>query len=196
VGGKLRIALAGATGRLGSPVVNLHAAGQRAGVRGIVVVSIIGIDAFTGGYNAAKLAHEQAMLAGSLPVQILRAAQFHELVGQFVEWGTHGEVSYVPEMRVQLVAAKSVAEVLADLATGVEISVSGASVPEIAGPRVESFVDAARLLVARRGGPPTVEGVTDQADPDRDLYEGGAPLPGPGAITVAPTFEAWLDEVA
>ena len=60
---------------------NLHEAGERAGVRRIVVVSIIGCDRFSGGYNAAKVAHEQAMLSGPLPVSILRAAQFHELVG-------------------------------------------------------------------------------------------------------------------
>jgi hypothetical protein len=33
-------------------------------VRRIVVVSIIGIDRFTGGYAAAKVPHEQATLAG------------------------------------------------------------------------------------------------------------------------------------
>ena len=45
------------------------------------------------------------MLAGPIPVTILRAAQFHEFVGQIVEWGRQGDVSYVPEMRTQLVAA-------------------------------------------------------------------------------------------
>lgn len=48
---------------------------------------------------------------------MLRAAQFHEFVTQLVERGTQGEVSYVPRMRTQLVAASAVAEVLADLAT-------------------------------------------------------------------------------
>ena len=67
---------------------NLQEAGQRAGVRRIVVVSIIGIDRLTGGYNVAKIAHEQAMQAGPIPVRVLRAAQFHEFVGQLVEWGT------------------------------------------------------------------------------------------------------------
>jgi uncharacterized protein YbjT (DUF2867 family) len=43
---------------------NLQEVGHRAGVRRIVVVSIIGIDRFTGGYAAAKVAHEQATLGG------------------------------------------------------------------------------------------------------------------------------------
>ena len=97
---------------------NLHQAGQQAGVQRIVVVSIIGIDRFSAGYNAAKVAHEKAMLAGPIPVRILRAAQFHEFVAQIVDWGRQGEVSYVPKMRTQLVAARTVAEALADLATG------------------------------------------------------------------------------
>ena len=44
---------------------NLQRASTQAGVRRIVVVSIIGIDRFQDGYNAAKSAHEQAMLAGA-----------------------------------------------------------------------------------------------------------------------------------
>ena len=86
----------------------------------IVVVSIIGIDRFTARLCAAKVAHEKAMLAGPIPVRVLRAAQFHEFVTQMVEWGRQGEVSYLPKMRTQLVAARTVAEALADLATGPE----------------------------------------------------------------------------
>jgi uncharacterized protein YbjT (DUF2867 family) len=126
-------------------------------VQRIVLVSIIGIDRFTSGYNAAKVAHERAMLSGPIPVRILRAAQFHEFVAQLVEWGRQGEVSFVPKMRTQLVAARTVAEALADLATGPEPAPasgpSGEPTSEIAGPREESLVDMARLpgVVTRRG---------------------------------------------
>src|SRR5215470_8237353 len=41
---------------------NLQGAGEKAGVRRLVVVSIIGMDKATAGYGAAKLAHEQAAL--------------------------------------------------------------------------------------------------------------------------------------
>jgi uncharacterized protein YbjT (DUF2867 family) len=176
---------------------NLHEAGERAGVRRMVVVSIIGCDRFTAGYSAAKVAHERAMLAGPIPVRILRAAQFHEFVAQLVEWGRQGEVSYVPKMRTQLVAARTVAQALADLATDPESAPAagsaGAPIPEIAGPREENLVDVARLLVARRGDPVRIEGVSDPADPDRDLYETGALLPGPHATLAGPTFEEWLE---
>jgi uncharacterized protein YbjT (DUF2867 family) len=184
---------------------NLHAAGARAGVRGMVVVSIIGCDRFTAGYNAAKRAHERAMLSGPIPVRILRAAQFHEFVAQLVEWGRQGEggdVCYVPEARTQLVAAQTVARALADLAlaelaagppTGFAPGSGGSPIPEIAGPRAERFVDMARLLAARRGDPVRIEAVTNPADPDHELYASGALLPGPQAILAGPKFEEWLD---
>jgi len=175
---------------------NLHEAGERAGVQRMVVVSIIGCDRFAGGYNAAKVAHERAMLSGPIPVRVLRAAQFHEFVAQLVEWGTQGEVSYVPKMRTQLVAARTVAEALADLATGSTPEASAARIPEIAGPREESLVDMAILRAARRGDAVRIEGVSDPDDPDRDLYETGGLLPGPDATLAGPTFEEWLDSTS
>jgi uncharacterized protein YbjT (DUF2867 family) len=175
---------------------NLQAHGERAGVRRIVVVSIIGIDRFSGGYLAAKVAHERAMLAGPIPVRILRAAQFHEFVPALVDWGRQGEVSYVPKMRTQLVAARTVAEALADLATGSTSAPVGTPIPEIAGPREENLVDMAGLLAARRGDPVRIEGLSNPADPDNDLYETGALLPGPHAVLAGPTFAEWLDSAS
>ena len=166
---------------------NLHEAGRDAGVQRIVVVSIVGIDRFTSGYNAAKLAQERVHEDGPLPVRILRATQFHEFVEQLVDWGRQGDVAYVPKMRTQLVAARAVAEALADLVTD-PAAVPGPTL-EIAGPREESLVEAAALLVARRGDPVRIEGVT--WDP---LYEQGAALPGPSATLAGPTFADWLAE--
>jgi uncharacterized protein YbjT (DUF2867 family) len=169
---------------------NLQEAGAKAGVKRILVVSIIGIDRFTKGYMAAKVAHERAMRAGPVPVRIVRAAQFHELVERMIEWGRKGDVAYVPSMRTQLVAARTVAEKLADLAT--HPSADGGIV-EIAGPRPESMVDAAKRLSARRGDGLRIEAVSSPHDPDQALYEAGAQLPGPDAILGGPTFQAWLE---
>ena len=84
---------------------NLQRAGASAGVRRIVVISIIGIERFPSGYLKAKVAHEKAALAGPVPARILRAAQFHEFVEPLVDWGKQKSVSRVPRMRTQLVAA-------------------------------------------------------------------------------------------
>jgi uncharacterized protein YbjT (DUF2867 family) len=171
---------------------NLDRAGRQAGVQRLVVISIIGCDRFRAGYNAAKVAHEQAVLSGSIPVRILRAAQFHEFVALLVDWGRQGEVSYVPEMRTQPVAARTVAEALADLASDPSPEPQPSRVPEIAGPREESMVELARLLAARRSETIRIEGVSDPNDPDRDLYENGGLLPGPEATLAGPSFEEWL----
>lgn len=168
---------------------NLHEAGQRAGVRRIVVVSIINTDRLKGGYAVAKAEHERAMLSGPVPARVLRAAQFHEFVEQLVQWGTQGDVSFVPRMRTQLVAARTVAEVLTDLALDPD-SAPGPML-EVAGPREENLVEMAKLLVARRGSPLRIEPVTDPADGDAN--ESGVLLPGPDAKLGGPTFEEWLD---
>jgi uncharacterized protein YbjT (DUF2867 family) len=167
---------------------NLQDAGQRAGVQRLVVVSIIGTDRFTSGYGAAKVAHEQAALAGPIPARVLRAAQFHEFVEQLVQWGTQGEVAYVPKMRTQLVAARAVAEAVADLVTAPEWT--GSPISEVAGPREESLVEAATLLASRRRLPVKIEGVSDQ---DQEINENGGLLPGPDATLAGPSFEDWLD---
>jgi len=174
---------------------NLQEVGDRAGVQQIVVVSIIGADRFTKGYIASKVPHERAMQSGPIPVRIMRAAQFHEFVPPFLEWGRQGDVIYVPEMRTQLVAARTVAEALAELADGSTPAPEtlAATIPEIAGPREGRLVDVAKLLVARRGDSVRIEAVSDPDDPEQALYASGALLPGPDAILAGPTFEQWLD---
>jgi uncharacterized protein YbjT (DUF2867 family) len=79
-----------ATAFFTTAAANLHQAGRQAGVQRMIAVSIIGTDRFTVGYGAAKIAHEQAVLAGPIPAHVLRAAQFHEFVAQLVDWGTQG----------------------------------------------------------------------------------------------------------
>ena len=173
---------------------NLQAAGERAGVRRLVLVSIIGIDEFDGGYNAAKLAQEQAHVAGPIPVRIVRAAQFHEFVEELMRWGTQGDVSYVWNMRTQLVAARTVAEELVELATAPDPEFEAAETTEIAGPREYRLVEAARLVAVRRGeGLRVEEAPLDPSDPDSERYANGAALPGPGAKLAGPSFEEWLD---
>ena len=60
----------------------------------------------------------------------------------------------------------------------------------------ESLVDMAILFAARRGMAVRIEGVSDPNDPNRELFEDGALLPGPDAILAGPTFEEWLDSTS
>jgi uncharacterized protein YbjT (DUF2867 family) len=175
---------------------NLQQAGAQAGVKEIVMVSIIGADRFTTGYIAAKVVHERAMQDGPIPVRILRAAQFHEFVPLLIDWGRRGDVSYLPNMKSQLVAARSVAEALADLATdprSLPAPTAGrGTIWEIGGPRAENLVDMAKLFVDWRG-----DRVKIEKDPTRAVYDTDDPnalLPAPGALRAGPTFEAWLTQ--
>jgi uncharacterized protein YbjT (DUF2867 family) len=174
---------------------NLQRAGAEAGARAIVVVSIIGIDKFQGGYNAAKMAQERALLEGPLPVRIVRAAQFHEFVDQLVGWMTQDGIAYLPEMRTQLVAARVVAEALADAVEEPELR--NGEITEIAGPREERLAHAAAALFASRGDSVEIREAGDgplagSGDPDAAAYAEGAALPNPGAKLAGPRFEEWL----
>ena len=169
---------------------NLQRVGAAAGVKRIVVVSIIGIDKFQGGYNAAKMAQEQTLLEGPLPVRIVRAAQFHEFVDELVGWMVQDGVAYLPEMQTQPVAARVVAEALADSAEEPEIQ--NGRITEIAGPQAERLADAAAALFASRGDSFEIREGRQPGDPDATAYAEGAVLPNPGAKLAGPSFEEWL----
>jgi uncharacterized protein YbjT (DUF2867 family) len=174
---------------------NVQRAGAAAGAERIVLVSIIGIDKFVGGYNAAKAAQEQALLEGPLPVRIVRAAQFHEFVEPLVGWSIQDGVAHLPEFRTQLVAARVVAETLADAAEEPEIQ--NGRITEVAGPREERFAEAAAVLLASRGESVEIREngggpLAQPGDPDSIAYAEGAALPNPGAKLAGPSFEEWL----
>lgn len=174
---------------------NIQRAGAAAGAKRIVLVSIIGIDKFEGGYNAAKVAQEQTLLEGPLPVRIVRAAQFHEFVEPLVGWTIQDGIAHVPEMRTQLVAARTVAEALADAAEEAEIQ-SG-QITEVAGPQEERLAAAATALFASRGESIEIREsrgglLADPGSPDATAYAEGAALPNPGAKLTGPSFEDWL----
>ena len=172
---------------------NLQEAGAQAGVERIVVVSIIGVDRFTGGYGAAKVAHEQANLAGPVP-------------------GTHPARGTVPRVRraARRLGSAGRRRLRAEDAHAARrrpnrrrgarrprgrAESGAAAIPEIAGPREESLVDVA-MLFASRPARARIEAVSDPDEPNREVFESGALLPGPNATLAGPTFEEWLDEAA
>ena len=106
-------------------------------------------------------------------------------------WGRQGDVIYLPKMRTQIVAARTVAEELAALATSAEPA--GPQPAEIAGQREEYLPDLAALLAARRGEEVKIEAVSRPEDPDDVLAENGGLLPGPHARLAGPTFAEWLE---
>jgi uncharacterized protein YbjT (DUF2867 family) len=162
---------------------NLQRVGAHAGVDHLVTLSIVGIDELPFGYYAAKLAHERVAGAGPIAATILRATQFHEFPGQIIGWSTHDGVAQLPDLVVQTVAARTVAEVLVELAAAPPIGRAA----DLAGPDQRRLVDLARALVARRGDATVIERDDQPGIPSRAL------LPGAGARIEPPSFDEWLD---
>jgi uncharacterized protein YbjT (DUF2867 family) len=117
-------------------------------------------------------------------------------VEQLVGWTIQDGVAYVPEMRMQPVAARVVAEALADAAE--EPEAGSGRITEVAGPRAERLADAAAALFASRGDSVEVRESRESIlvpradDHDAVAYAEGAVLPNPGAKLAGPSFEDWL----
>jgi uncharacterized protein YbjT (DUF2867 family) len=160
---------------------NLQRVGAERGVRHLVVLSIVGIDRVPTGYYAAKLAHERAALAGPVPATVLRATQFHEFAAQMIAWNRNGDVSRIPNLRVQPVAARTVGRVLAELATAPPQE----RAPDLAGPEQADLVTLARGLADHLRLSIEVQA----SEPGNPV---GALIPDDDARIEGPTFEQWL----
>ncbi|MER5344385.1 NAD(P)H-binding protein [Streptomyces mirabilis] len=164
----------------------LQDAGEQAGVRHHVLLSIVGIDRVGLGYYQGKLRQEDVLKSGRTPWTVLRATQFHEFAQQTLD-RVPGPLAVVPRMRSQPVAAREVAHHLVRL---VSAPAQGMA-PELAGPRVEQVVDmTGRLLRARHQRrlllPVKMPGATGTAMTGDGLLPTGA---GPRG---SQTFDEWL----
>lgn len=165
---------------------NLLDAGERAGVRHHVVLSIVGVDRVGLGYYQGKLRQEDVVRNGRTPWTLLRATQFHEFAEQTLD-RVPKPFAVVPRMRTQPVAAREVAQHLVRLVTAPARGMA----PELAGPRVEHLVDmVGRLLRARHRRRLVL--------PVRMPGDTGAAMTGDGLLPAGPgprgtqTFDAWL----
>ncbi|MGW4980461.1 SDR family oxidoreductase [Streptomyces mirabilis] len=164
----------------------LQGAGEQAGVRHHVLLSIVGIDRVGLGYYQGKLRQEDVLKSGRTPWTVLRATQFHEFAQQTLD-RVPGPLAVLPRMRSQPVAAREVAHHLVRL---VSAPAQGMA-PELAGPRVEQVVDmTGRLLRARHQRrlllPVKMPGATGTAMTGDGLLPTG---PGPRG---SQTFDEWL----
>ncbi|MFC6087654.1 SDR family oxidoreductase [Saccharothrix lopnurensis] len=135
-----------------SATTHLLDSAERAGVRHLVVLSIVGADEVDLDYYFGKRRQEALVAAGRVPWTVLKATQFFEFAGQVLAQAS-GPVARVPAMLSQPVATEDVAVRLVELAAGEPRGF----VPPIAGPERLRVVDMARQLVARRGDDLRVE---------------------------------------
>ncbi|WP_235736719.1 SDR family oxidoreductase [Nocardioides alcanivorans] len=122
---------------------HLLEAGEEAGVRHHVTLSIVGVDEVPSGYYRGKVAQERIVTGSDRPWTVLRATQFHEFAAQMVRRTSIGPVAFVPRMLSAPVAADEVADTLLDLALGEPRH----EVVEIGGPERLQMVDMVRRLL-------------------------------------------------
>jgi uncharacterized protein YbjT (DUF2867 family) len=171
---------------------HLQATCARAGVAHVVVVSIVGIDrARAYGYYEAKLTQERHHLNGPVDATIVRATQFHEFPEQLAARATlAGRVTLIPALRVQTVAARSVAEILVDAAAGAPWR---GRAPDVAGPGPPAELPALATAALGRAGSAARVLAVPLVGPMRRASQDGALLPAADARLVGPTFAGWLD---
>jgi uncharacterized protein YbjT (DUF2867 family) len=165
---------------------NLLAAGQRAGVRHHVLLSIVGIDRVPdNAHYAGKRAQEELVAASGVPASIVAATQFYDFPAMVAAWTRRDDTVTLPPLLMQPVAPIEVARTLAEIVTGTPCGRL-----ELAGPETQDLVDMARRTLAAPGDlvriVPTWDGMFGVSMAGKLL------LPGPGARLGTTTFEEWL----
>jgi uncharacterized protein YbjT (DUF2867 family) len=170
---------------------NLLAAGERAGVRHHVLLSIVGIEhGQQVAHYSGKREQERLVSQGPVPWTIVRVTQFHDFAAMVAGWTERDGVATIAPVLVQPIAQADVAAALADVATAAPLNAT----VDVAGPRTEDLVDMARRTYAARGREitlvPTWRGVfgVDMA--------GEVMLPGDKARLGHITFDDWLADGA
>jgi uncharacterized protein YbjT (DUF2867 family) len=164
-------------------------AGTSAGVRHLVVLSIVGCDrAASYPLYGAKVAQERASEASGIPFTIARTTQFHEFSRQVWGMGKKGPMHFAPRMRTQPVAVREVGARLVALA---EAAPANGHAPDFGGPREESLVEMVRAYAKAAGKPAGIVPVNMPGDFGRAQRDGSL-LPGPEAELGTETFADWV----
>ncbi|MEU2023621.1 SDR family oxidoreductase [Streptomyces sp. NPDC016469] len=166
---------------------NLLTAGEQAGVRHQVVLSIVGVDRVPQlDYYRAKTLQEELLRNGPTAYSIVRATQFFEFMDAVMSWTSDEDTVRLPATRVQPIATADVVAALADTATGAPLN----GTADVAGPDVYPLDELGRLTLAARGDRRTV--VTDDRAGMFAAVEGDVLIAGPGAHIAPTSYEDWL----
>jgi uncharacterized protein YbjT (DUF2867 family) len=135
---------------------NLLAAAHKGGVGHFVVLSIVGTDQVPElDYYRAKALQETILAAGPIPYSIVRATQFMEFMDAVLSWTTDGDTVRLPATPIQPIAAKEVANAVAEVAAGAPLN----AIRKIAGPEIFTLDELGRITLSHKGDNRTV--VTD-----------------------------------
>lgn len=165
---------------------NLLAAGQKAGVRHFVILSIVGADQVPElDYYRAKVLQENILETGPIPYSIVRATQFMEFVDALMSMTTDGNTVRLPATPIQPIAAKDVADAVAEVAAGAPLG----GIRNIGGPEVFLLDELGRLTLSRKPDGRTV--ITDPAAGMLAVVEGDV-LTDKNAHLAPTRYADWL----
>jgi uncharacterized protein YbjT (DUF2867 family) len=122
-------------------------AATAAGVRHLVLISIVGIDDIPLGYYRDKVVIERLVGESGVPFSVLRATQFHSFVEAMFTAQRRSPVIAAPAIPLQPIAVEEVADRLVELAG----SAPAARVADIGGPERHGLPELARLWARATG---------------------------------------------
>jgi len=168
-------------------MTNVLAAGERAGVRHQVVLSIVGVDQVPDvDYYRAKALQEELLRNGSTPYSIVRATQFFEFVDAVLSWTTDGDTVRLPARPIQPMASADVAEAVFEVAVGTPLL----GIRDVAGPDVFTLDELGRITLAAKGDARTV--VVDESAGLFGAIPGDVLIAKAGARLATTHYRDWL----
>lgn len=165
---------------------NLLAAAHKGGTGHFVILSIVGVDQVPElDYYQAKTLQEALLVAGPVPYSIVRATQFMEFIDAVLTWTADADTVRLPATPIQPIAAKDVAQAVADVAMGSPLN----GIRDVGGPEIFTLDELGRITLSHKGDKRTV--VTD---PTAGMFAAvkGDVLTDKNAHLAATRYSDWL----
>jgi uncharacterized protein YbjT (DUF2867 family) len=166
---------------------NLLAAGESAGVRHQVILSIVNVDQVPQlVYYRAKTLQEDLLRQGPTPYSIVRATQFFEFMNTLVTETSDETTVRLPAIRIQPIAAADVAAAVTEVSTGAPVR----GIRNNAGPDVFPLDELGRITLAARQDNRTV--ITDDQAGTFGGVTGDVLTAGPDAHLAPTRYQDWI----
>jgi len=166
---------------------NLLAAGERAGVRHQVILSIVGVDQVPQlDYYRAKALQEDLLRQGPTPYSIVRATQFFEFMGAVLSETSDDDTVRLPATRLQPIAAADVADAVVEVSTGPPLQ----GIWNVAGPDVFPLDELGRVTLAAQHDDRTI--ITDDQAGMFAAVGGDVLTAGPDAHLAPTHYQDWI----
>jgi uncharacterized protein YbjT (DUF2867 family) len=168
-------------------MTNLLAAGERAGVRHQVILSIVNVDRVPQlVYYQAKTLQENLLRAAPTPYSIVRATQFFEFMDALLAPGPDDTTVRVPTTRIQPIAAADVASAVTEVSASSPLN----GIWNVAGPDVFPLDELGRATLAARQDRRTV--ITDEQAGMLAGIDGDVLIAGPDAHLAPTRYLDWI----